>query len=339
MSDAAHRALSDLLAYSPLMPYHLPPPGMFIILLSRRKILHPYRPGENNMHRLPLKTAFLAVCFLFTCQPALAQQREFKDIIYASPGGKDLGLDIYMPADVESPPLIIQIHGGAWRFGTKDGGVPMQFVDHGYAVASLDFRQSTEAPFPAMVHDIKAAVRFLRARAGYYGYDAGRIAITGASSGAHLAQVVGVSNGHPDLEGDLGDYLDTSSDVQAILSYFGASDLTVILSQSTPFGISVREPALELLLGALPDATPELAQLASPVYLVDANDPPLMLLHGDMDPQMPVNQSLNMLGAYRAHGLDVVFDPVHGAVHGGPGFFDPDHLANALAFLERTIGK
>jgi len=291
------------------------------------------------MQRKPTKTVLLAIFFLVSSVPALAQTREYKDVIYASPDGHDLGLDLYLPQGVDSPPLVIQVHGGAWRFGSKDGGVPMEFVDNGYAVASLDFRASTDAPFPAMVHDIKAAVRFLRAKAESYGYDASRIAITGASSGAHLAQVVGTSNGHPELEGELGDYLDTSSDVQAILSYFGASDLTVILSQSTPFGLSVREPALELLLGALPDDTPELAKLASPVYLVDAADPPLMLLHGDMDPQMPINQSLNMLGAYKAKGLDVTFDPVHGAVHGGPGFFDAEHLANALAFLERTIGK
>jgi acetyl esterase/lipase len=291
------------------------------------------------MQRTPTKTASFAFFFLITALPALAQQQEFRDVVYASPNGHDLGLDIYMPDGVASPPLVVQVHGGAWRFGSKDGGVPMEFVENGYAVASLDFRASTDAPFPAMVHDIKAAVRFLRAKAGDYGYDADRIAITGASSGAHLAQVVGVSNGHPALEGDLGDYLDTSSDVQAILSYFGASDLTVILSQSTPFGLGVREPALELLLGALPDANPELAKLASPVYLVDAVDPPLMLLHGDMDPQMPINQSLNMLGAYKSAGLDVTFEPVHGAVHGGPGFFDTEHLANALAFLERTIGK
>ena len=279
--------------------------------------------------------AILICCAL----PAQAQEPDFRDIVYASPGGMDLGLDIYLPDGVQSPPLVVQVHGGAWRFGSKDGGVPMEFVDNGYAVASLDFRASTDAPFPAMVHDIKAAIRFLRANAGQYGYDASRIAITGASSGAHLAQVVGVSNGHPALEGDLGDYRDTSSDVQAILSYFGASDLTVILDQSTPFGLSVREPALELLLGAKPADNPDLAQLASPVYLVDENDPPLMLLHGDMDPQMPINQSLNMLGAYKAKGLDATFDPVHGAVHGGPGFFDAEHLANALAFLERTIGK
>jgi acetyl esterase/lipase len=291
-------------------------------------------------HLLPKMTATicLAASLAIASACAAAQEPAYKDVIYARPDSKTLGLDIYLPENSDNPPLIVQIHGGAWRFGDKNSAVPLQFVDHGYALASLDFRQSTDAPYPAMIHDIKAAIRFLRANADLYGFDASRIAVTGASSGAHLAQVIGVSNGHPELEGTLGDHTDTSSDVQAIISYFGASDLTVILSQSTPIGLGVREPSLAQLLGALPDKAPELAQLASPLYLVDANDPPLLLLHGDMDPQMPVNQSLNMLGAYKKAGLDVTFDPVHGAVHGGPDFFDEEHLGNALDFLARTIG-
>lgn len=290
------------------------------------------------MYKSLAKSWLFTLLFLNALQ-ALAQAPAYQDIIYASPQGMDLGLDIYLPENVSSPPLVIQVHGGAWRFGTKEGGVPLDYVNNGYAVASLDFRQSTDAPFPAMVHDIKAAIRFLRANARQYGFDATRIAITGQSSGAHLALEVGVSNGHPELEGTLGNHLDTSSDVQAILSYFAASDLTTILSQSTPFGLGVREPALELLLGALPEENESLAKLASPFYLVDANDPPLLLLHGDRDPQMPINQTLQMFGAYKEKGLDVTFDPVHGAVHGGPGFYDEEHLATALDFLNRTIGK
>lgn len=290
------------------------------------------------MNKALVKSGLLTILFLYAMQ-ATAQTPAYQDIIYASPQGMDLGLDIYLSENISSPPLVVQVHGGAWRFGNKEGGVPLDYVNNGYAVASLDFRQSTDAPYPAMIHDIKAAIRFLRANASQYGFDASRIAITGQSSGAHLALAVGVSNGHPELEGNLGNHLDTSSDVQSILSYFAASDLTTILSQSTPFGLNVRQPALELLLGSLPEENEELAKLASPYYLVDANDPPLLLLHGDRDPQMPINQSLQMFGAYKDKGLDVTFDPVHGAVHGGPGFYDEEHLATALAFLNRTIGK
>lgn len=263
--------------------------------------------------------------------------REHKDVVYATVDGTSLGLDIYLPAGVESPPLLVWVHGGAWRAGNKSQ-VPKQFLEHGFAMASLDFRQSTEARFPAQVHDIKAAIRFLRAKATTYGYRSDRIAIAGASSGAHLAALVGVTNGHRQLEGTLGDFTDQSSDVHAILDYFGASNLTTILAQSTPFGLNVREPALELLLGAPPDTAKALAELASPVLHVDANDPPLLLLHGDRDPQMPINQAHELEGVYSKAGLDVAFDVVHGAAHGGNDFYAPEHLERAVAFLRRTVG-
>jgi acetyl esterase/lipase len=159
------------------------------------------------------------------------------------------------------------------------------------------------------------------------------------TSGAHLAVLVGVTNGHPELEGNIGTHPEASSDVQAILSYYAATDLTTILAQSTPFGVSVREPSLKLLLGDLPDKVPGLAQLASPVYHVDANDPPLLLLHGDRDRQMPINQSLQLLGAYKALGLDVDFIPVHGAAHGGPLFDEPEYTQPTVTFAQRTIDQ
>lgn len=295
---------------------------------------------ENTFHRRRWSSLWrLAAVLVFaTALVGTQSSRDRRDVVYATVDGKTLALDLYMPAGVEQPPLLVWVHGGAWTTGTK-AQVSKVFVEHGVATASVDFRQSTDARFPAQVHDIKAAIRFLRAKAGEYGYRTDRIAIAGSSSGGHLAALVGVTNGHPALEGTVGTDLKQSSSVEAILDYYGASNLRTILAQSTPFGLGVREPALQRLLGALPDKVPELATLASPVTHVDRGDPPLLLLHGDQDPQMPINQAHELQGAYEKLGLDVAFDVVHGAAHGGNAFLEGEHLERALAFLRRTIGK
>jgi acetyl esterase/lipase len=189
------------------------------------------------------------------------------------------------------------------------------------------------------VHDIKAAIRFLRGNASKYGYRSDRIAIAGSSSGAHLAALVGTTNGHKELEGRLGNHLTESSSVHAIVFYYGASNLTTILAQSTPFGVNMRAPALERLLGAKPEAVAGLAKLASPVFHIDANDPPLLIFHGDQDPQMPINQSHELEGVYERQGLQVTFDVVHGGAHGGEAFFDPQRMEKAVKFLRETLGR
>ena len=271
--------------------------------------------GLKRSRSVLVLLALTLVCALNTVAQA---RREFKDITYASVNGKELRLDIYMPSAIASPILVVWVHGGAWQNGSK-ADPPMGFVSSGFALASLDFRQSGDAQFPAQAHDIKAAIRFLRANAAKYGYRADKIAISGASSGAHLAQLVGTTNGNKELEGKVGGNFDQSSSVQAIVSYYGASDLMTILAQSTPFGVNMRVPALEKLLGAKPDAVPDLAKLASPIFHVDSNDPPLLLFHGDQDPQMPINQSHEIQGKYEELGLKVTFEVVHGSAHGEIG--------------------
>ncbi|ODS59182.1 MAG: hypothetical protein ABS36_01615 [Acidobacteria bacterium SCN 69-37] len=289
------------------------------------------------MRHLMLVTGFVAMVAslpVVAVQPAV---RVVRDIPYASAGDRALALDLHMPEGVSNPPLVVWIHGGAWRQGSR-ASVRPEFAQHGFATASVDYRLSTEARFPAMVHDIKAAIRFLRARAGDYGYRADRIAIAGDSAGAHLAALVGVTNGVADLEGALGDHRDRSSAVQAIVAYYPATNLATILDQSTPFGLGVRVPALQLLLGDLPGRAPDLARLASPVSHVDAGDPPLLIFHGDRDPQMPIAQSHELEDRYEAVGLEGTLVVVHDAVHGGEAFYSGAHLARAIAFLQRTIG-
>ena len=267
-----------------------------------------------------------------------AEPRVVTEIEFARVGERSLKLDLYLPdAEVKNPPLIVYVHGGAWRAGSRDKVPVRVLVDAGFAIASVDYRLSPEAVFPAQVHDIKAAIRFLRKNADAHGYDPKRIATAGSSAGGHLAALVGVTNGHSVLEGDVGEDGDQSSDVQAIVSFYGASNLTTILSQSTPHGLSVRVPALELLLGGAPEEKSSLAELASPVFHVDAKDPPLFLIHGDQDPQMPVNQSLELVGAYEKAGASVRLEIVHGGTHGGEGFYTADQLAEVAAFLRSSF--
>ena len=259
------------------------------------------------------------------------------DLEYARVGEHVLRLDLHLPAPAVAPaPLVVWVHGGAWKGGSRREHPLAPLVARGWAVASVDYRLTPVAPFPANIHDLKAAVRFLRARHADLGVAPDRIAIAGASAGAHLAALVGVTNGHPELEGEVGAHRDQSSAVQAIVSFYGASNLETILAQSTPFGLNVRVPALQLLLRGQPAEQPALARLASPVAHVGPGDPPLLLFHGDQDPQMPVAQSLEFWGAYEAAGLPVRFVPLHGSKHGGREFYDETRLSLVREFLARA---
>ncbi len=249
-----------------------------------------------------------------------------RDVAFAKIDGVDLKLDFYPSQTGGVSPLIVWVHGGAWRAGDKRNVPIKRLTEQGFAIASLNYRLSGTARFPAQTEDIKAGIRFLRAHATRFEIAPDRIVIAGASAGGHLAALVGVSDGVQTLEDLSMGHAEVSSAVSAIVSLYGASNLQTILSQSTPHGLSVREPALKLLLGDLPTGVPDAARLASPVEHVDSGDPPLLLIHGDQDPQMPINQSHELQGAYERAGLDVTFHVIHGAAHGGNAFYDDEHL-------------
>ncbi len=283
------------------------------------------------MHR------YIAIFFgIFFATTAIGADPSYRDVEYASIGDRKLLLDIYQSSAVSknADPLVVWIHGGAWRSGSKDGVPVTHWLEHGFAIASVDYRLSPEAKFPAPIHDIKAAIRYLRTNAERYRVAPNRIIIAGASAGGHLAALAGVSDGIEVLEGSLGAHTNVSSRVQAIVSFFGASDLRSILSQSTEHGLSVRIPALQLFLGGQPQDVPDLAQLASPVVHVDSQDPPLWLIHGDADPQMPFEQSREFVAAYRQVTRPVQLDVVTGGKHGGDEFYSAARLAGLASQLQ-----
>ena len=312
-----------------------------VIALSTQR----YRRCELISQKLKTLCTVLIILITFTAQAQQAPDNsnlsasysKISDLNYAVAGDYHLLLDVYLPKDAINPPLIVYIHGGAWRSGSKDSVPIMPLIEDGFALASVEFRMSEQAMFPAQMHDLKAAIRFLRGNAKQLGYNANKIGVLGSSSGGHLAALMGVSNGDAALEGELGEYRDQSSAVQAVVSYFGASNLTSILDQSTPFGLNVRVPALDLFIGGQPADQTELARLASPVFHVDADSAPLFMLHGDQDPQMPINQSHELHSAYKQHGVPVQFEVVHGSAHGGAAFYDASNNALVSAFLNTYL--
>lgn len=285
---------------------------------------------------ISLPRLYLTLCLLALISPFTRAQSTTTDIEYARVGDRALMLDLHLPKE-PNPPLIVYVHGGAWRAGSKSDVPIAPLIAHGFAIASVDYRLSTEAQFPAQVHDIKAAIRFLRAKSDLFHLNTQRIAIIGSSAGGHLAALVGVTNGVKELEGTEGEHLTQSSDVQCIVSLYGASNLQTILSQSTEFGLRMRVPALQLLLGGQPDEKPELAKLASPVAQLDKADPPLLLLHGTDDPQMPPQQSDEFTKAYRALQLDVTLVPMKGSKHGGHEFYDEERTKLVATFLKKHL--
>jgi acetyl esterase/lipase len=259
-----------------------------------------------------------------------------KDIVYAEAGGKKLLLDLYMPVGKQEPYLIVWVHGGAWSSGSKESP-PLGLLSAGYALASVNYRLSGEAVFPALIHDIKASIRFLRGNAKKYGYRSDKIIIWGSSAGGHLVALVGTTNNDRSLEGTLGNYLNESSSVQAIVDFYGPTNFLTILNQSTPHGVSVRAPALKLLLGKPVEEVPELAKQASPVYQVDSTDPPLLIVHGDQDIQVPVNQSLELMAAYKKLSLPVQIEFIPGADHGDKVYYQKAVLSMVEKFLRKVL--
>ena len=281
----------------------------------------------------------VGVCLLMSAQ-AIAQVREVRDVVYLQHDGQPLHLDLYLPAGPSgdlATGLIVWVHGGAWRSGSRKDVPIKALLDHGYAIASVDYRLSPVARFPAQAHDLHAAIRFLRAQAGEYGYRPDRIAIAGSSAGGHLAALVGVTADQKQLSGDLGEHTAQSSRVAAIIDLYGPTNFTTILQQSTVHGLGVRIPALQLLLGGQPEDKPDLARLASPVFHVDPGDPPLLIIHGDQDVQVPINQSHELHALYKQHNLPVHFEVIHGGAHGGKSFYNDAAINLMRRFLDEHV--
>lgn len=258
-----------------------------------------------------------------------------RDLEYGRAGARSLHLDLYLPEKASKAlPLIIWIHGGAWRAGSKNDPVPpLPLAAEGYAVASVEYRLSQEAIFPAQINDCKAAVRWLRANAARYHLDPAKFVAWGASAGGHLAALLGASDGVAALEGDVNN-LKESSGVQAVVDWYGPSDLLQIgIPESDIEHNDPGSPESQLIGGAIPENKGK-AVAASPITYVSKKSPPFLILHGDKDRSVPFNQSELLDAALKKAGVDSTFIPVKGVGH---GFSGPQYLPSAREFLQRCL--
>ena len=241
------------------------------------------------------------------------------DLEYARAGDRSLCLDLYLPESHARPwPVILYIHGGAWREGSKAHPRALRFVSEGYAVASVGYRLSQEAIFPAQIHDCKAAVRWLRANADAYGLDTDRIAAWGESAGAHLASLLGASAGVADLEGELG-CQEQSSAVTAVCSWFGPSDFLRMNDGPGEMDHDAADSPESQLVGAPIQVRPDLVARANPITYVTSGAPPFLLMHGTGDRVVIPSQSELLHEALTRAGVRSTLILLGGLGHGFPG--------------------
>ena len=263
--------------------------------------------------------------------------RLFSGLTYAvAVGYRPLQLDLWVPDTRTPAPLVVYVHGGGFMFGdrrylpetVRPDAVFEELVAAGLAVATIDYRHALEAPFPAQLHDAKAAVRYLRAHADVLGIDTTRIGIWGESAGGHIAALVGLTAHRPDLEGTHG-VVGPSSAVDVVVDWYGPADLDTMPRATPPPAIAAKLPP-ELLVPPEDHLTRGLEGTdrddASPITHVTPAAPPFVLVHGTADWLVPYAQSEQLAAALRAAGVPVDLVPVEGAEHIFLGHDDVDGI-------------
>ena len=255
------------------------------------------------------------------------------NVPFAARGDRVLYLDIYLPHEAPGPlPLVIWVPGGGWRNCAR-GNRTAFLVDHGLATASIEYRVSSQAIAPANVHDCKAAVRWLRAHAAEYGIDPERIGVWGASAGGHLAALLGLAAGVPELEG-AGNTDGVSSHVQAVCDFCGPTDLARLVAPPMRQQYPTLYEVTKFYLGGPPEERLDLARLVSPLCHVSADAPPMFIAHGDGDCTVPPVESSDLYHALDEVGADVTLHVVQGGAHGWDWELTNDRVAQ---FFKRVL--
>lgn len=236
-----------------------------------------------------------------------------QDVEYGQGGGHGLFLDILRPKVLPRDPMpaVIWIHGGGWRAGDKANAPTLSLAAHGYFTASINYRLSGEAQFPAAVEDCKCAVRWLRANSRKYHVDPNRIGVWGGSAGGHLVEFLGTTADDPQFEGNSG-WKGVSSRVSTVVSYFGPSDFTRGHRQFE----NATGKAPVAFLGGTMEEKPDVYRAASPLMHVSKTSASMLLVHGDHDLVVPLDQSTVIADALKKAGVEVQLIVVKNADHG-----------------------
>lgn len=251
------------------------------------------------------------------------------DVTYAEVRGyRPLKLDLYYQANDKKPkPAVVWLHGGGWSGGNPRMGVSVigtsdqvlsALASRGYVAAAVSYRLAGEAKFPATIQDVKASIRWLRANAAKYNIDPQRIAVWGESAGGYLAALAGTSCGAKDLEGQGGN-AEQSSCVQAAIDWYGPTDFTAMDAQAGPNAQrkhSTPDSAESGLMGCeLSKCSPALLKMSNPIAYISDKTPPFLIMHGDADAAVPMQQSQMLYEALKAKGVKAKIEIVPGAGH------------------------
>jgi acetyl esterase/lipase len=266
-----------------------------------------------------------------------------RNLSYNSDNNKKHLLDIYLPAKQNGKlPLIIWVHGGGWMVNDKYADMSYMkntvrsFIDSGYAFASIDYRYSTEAVFPAQIQDCNQAVQYLFDHSSEYNIDNNRIALIGFSAGGHLASLLGLSNNN-----EVKEFYPAGAKpafkIKCVLDFYGPSDF-VMLASTTDTSINSERNPVSILLGALPLKRPDIARKASPVTYIDKNDPPFFIVQGEKDEAVPNTQSIILSSWLKTVGVYNEITVVPNAPHYGE-MFDAESIRKDLFRFLQTYLK
>jgi acetyl esterase/lipase len=268
----------------------------------------------------------------------------FWDVPYASVSSSQV-MDIYIPEGDGPFPVVVLIHGGAFKMGDKrmETRNAEVLVANGYAAVSINYRLSSEAKFPAQVHDCKVAVRFLRANASKYKLNPEKVGSWGASAGGYLSAFLGTTSGIEEFEGsDLG-YVEFSSKVIASVDWFGPIDFLTMDDEAQSLGFalntnSASSPESQLIGHAI-QSVPELVKKANSTAYITSDDATFFIQAGSVDRNIPYLQSLNFFDSLKSvlGSEKVYFELLEGAGHGGPLFSSPSNLEKVMAFFDQHL--